>query len=455
MLAAYGNCMRIPELRRRILFSFGIIALCRLVSNIPCPGVDPNELQKLFDAMAKNSGGGMLNLFNLFSGGALQKFAVGALGIMPYISASIIMQLMTPVIPTLEKMSREGESGRQRLTQYTRYLTVAICIIQGTMLARTMANPSALGLPGDARPVINAGFGFDVMTIIILTGGTMLLMWLGEQITERGIGNGASLIITVNIVNRLPQAVFGMITLVRSGGGMGSGSQQFTPVHVMLLVAAFFVVCCATVALTQGHRKIPVKYARRMAGRAFSAGQTSYMPLRVNYSGVMPIIFASAVLMFPRMILQWIPYTRDHGWASLFGYGSGWYMLFYGIMILLFSYFWVANQFNPIQIADDLQKHGGYIPGVRPGQPTAEFLDYTMTRVTLAGALFLTALAILPMVMGDRLGVPPLVAQFFGGTSLLIIVGVMLDTMRQIEAHLLSRHYDGFLRKGHLRSRRR
>ncbi len=454
MLSAYVNSMKIPELRQRILFTFGMIALCRVLSNVPCPGVDPNQLEQLFQSMSKNMGGGFLSMFNLFSGGALQKFAVGALGIMPYISASIIMQMMTPVIPSLEKMVREGEHGRRKINQYTRYLTVVICIVQGLMLAKTMANPQMLGMPGNAHPVINPGWRFIVMAVIILTSGSMLLMWFGEQITERGIGNGASIIITVNIVARLPQAVLGMITLVAAGGGMGTGPQNFTIIHLFLMLTMFFLVCAGTVMLTQGHRKIPIKYARRTAGSRFSAGQTTYMPLRVNYSGVMPIIFASAILMFPRFILQWIPYTQKHGWTRFFQYGTNWYMFFYALMILLFSFFWVANQFNPIQIADDLQKHGGFVPGVRPGQPTAEFLDHTMSRITLAGALFLTGLAILPMVLYRQFGIPPLVARFFGGTSLLIIVGVMLDTMRQIEAHLLSRHYDGFLRKGHLRSRR-
>ena len=453
MLSAYANSLKIPELRRRILFTFGVIALCRLTANIPCPGVDPKALDELFSQMAQRAGGGVLSLFNLFSGGALQRFAVGALGIMPYISASIIMQLMTPVIPALEKMQREGESGRQKITQYTRYLTVFICLIQGSMFAKTMMNPEIFGVRGGTPPVVNPGLGFVIMTLIILTAGTMFLMWLGEQITERGIGNGASLIITVNIVARLPQAIIGMITLVRAGG-ITSG-QTFTIIHLLLMLAMFFVVCSATVALTQGHRKIPVKHATRSAGKRMAAGQTTYMPLRVNYSGVMPIIFASAILTFPGMVLQWIPFTRVRGWAMFFAQGTGWYMLAYAVMILLFSFFWVANQFNPIQIADDLQKRGGYVPGIRPGQPTAEFLDHTMTRITLAGALFLTGLAILPMILGQRFGVPPMVAQFFGGTSLLIMVGVMLDTIRQVEAHLLSRHYDGFLKKGRLRSRRR
>lgn len=451
MLSAYANSMKIPELRKRILFTLGVVAICRLACIMPCPGIDAAELDKLFAAMSKTSGGGVLNMFNLFSGGALQKFAVAALGIMPYISASIVIQLMTPVIPQLEKMVREGESGRHKITQYTRYLAVVICIIQGGMLAKTMSHPASLGMPDGYHPVVDPGLWFNFSTIIILTGGTMLLMWLGEQISERGIGNGASIIITIGIIDRLPSAVLGMYHLVRDGGAAG-GVQSFTIIHAVMMLGVFFLVCAGTVGLTQGHRKVPVKYARTMAGRRVAAGQTSYMPLRVNFSGVMPIIFASAILMFPAMILQWIPWTRS--WAGMFVYGNWWYMLMYGSMIIIFSFFWVANQFNPVQIADDLQKHGGYVPGVRPGQPTAEFLDFSMTRITLAGALALTFIALFPMLLAKHFGIPDMVAQFFGGTSLLITVGVMLDTMRQVEAHLLSRHYDGFLSKGHLRSRR-
>ncbi len=453
MYSAFFNSFRIPELRQRIIFTFAIIALCRVTSNIPTPGIDPNELKLMFDALAQNAGGGILNMFNIFSGGALQNFAVGALGIMPYISASIIVQLMTPVLGSLEKLAREGASGRQKLNQYTRYLTVLICIIQGSMLAKAMQNPQALGLPGNAQPVINPGLPFIVMTVIIITAGSMLIMWLGEQITERGIGNGASLIITVNIISDLPQAIGGMLQLVRAGGSIGGG-QDFTIIHMILLLILFFVVCAATVALTQAQRNVPVKYAKRTGGRQSIAGQTSYMPLRVNFSGVMPIIFASAILMFPGLLLQWIPYTRVRGWGAFFAYGSGWYLGLYAAAIMIFSFFWVANQFNPIQIADDLQKHGGYIPGVRPGQPTAEFLDFSMTRITFFGSVFLIILATLPMLISQNFGVPQMVAQFLGGTSILITVAVMLDTMRQVESHLLARHYDGFLKKGRLRSRR-
>ena len=453
MLSAYSNSLKIPELRRRILFTLGIIVLVRLICTIPVPGVDASKLA----SMAKDmDGGGVFSMLNLFSGGALAKFAVAALGIMPYISASIIMQLLTPVLPQLEKLSREGDSGRQKISQYTRYLTLAICVIQGSMLAKALESAAALksmGFSGES-PVINPGFAFIMSTTLFITTGTIFLMWLGEQITERGIGNGGSIIITVGIIDRLPSAIIKMYHLVAAGGGQGT--QNFTVVHAALLLALFFVICAATVAITQAMRKVPVKYARAtMGGRSGSVGQTSYMPLRVNFSGVMPLIFSSSVLMFPPLLFRIIPYTRDHGWERFFNRADAPYFVMEGILIILFAYFWVANQFNPIQIADDLQKNGGYIPGVRPGQPTAEFLDRSMTRITFAGAMFLVALAILPAIIANYFTNNDYnLAQFFGGTTMLIMVGVMLDTMRQVEAYLLSHHYDGFLSKGHLRSRK-
>ncbi len=449
MFSAYANSVKIPELRQRILFTLGIIALTRLAANIPCPGIDAAKLQMLFDNVRDSAGGGgLLGIFDLFSGGALQKFAVAALGIMPYITASIVMQLLMPVIPALEKLRNEGETGRQKINQYTRYLTLLVCMIHGTAAVRIMSNPSYIfRTAGDVQVIDNAGVGFTLTTVIILTAGTMLLVWFGEQITDRGIGNGISLIITVNIASRLPSAMFGLISLVRGGAESGGNI-----IHVLILLVMFFLVCAGTVALTQGVRKIPIKHARRSTGRGYSGGQTSYLPLRVNYSGVMPIIFGSAILTFPAMILRSVGPLRKYQW--FFQYGNYPYMIMFGVVIILFSYFWVATQFNPIQIADNLQKQGGYIPGIRPGQPTANFLDTTMTRITFAGALFLTAIAILPMVMSNEFTIPPTVAAFFGGTSLLIMVGVLLDTMRQVEAYLLSHHYDGFLGKGRLRSRR-
>lgn len=448
MFSAFFNSIKIKELRSKLLFTAGVVVLCRVIANIPCPGVDPQALSNYFAENA-GDGGGVMGMFNLFSGGALQKFAVGTLGIMPYISASIIMQLLMPVIPSLEKMVRETESGRQKFNQYTRYLTVAICVVQGSMAAAAMANPGRLGLPTPSVPlVIDSGPLFIALTVVVLTAGTMILMWLGEQITERGIGNGISLIITINIVARAPAAVMALYNLVEGGGANGI---RFRAVHLLILLLVFALVTAATVALTQGQRRIPIQMARRMVGFNKMKGGTTYMPLKVNYSGVMPIIFAQAILMFPPIVCGWVPFLR--GFAAYFQYGTGSYMVIYTITILLFSFFWVANQFNPLQIADNLKKEGAFIPGVRPGKPTAEFLDHTMSRITLAGALFLAALAIFPMILFNVYKIDFVIASFFGGTSLIIIVGVTLDTLSQMESHLTMRNYDGFLKRGKLRGR--
>lgn len=453
MFSAFFNSLKVKELRSRMLFVAGVIILCRVAATIPCPGVDPQALSDYFTQLSKNTGGdgGVFGIYNLFSGGALQKFAIATLGIMPYISASIIITLLTPVLPSLEKLQRQGDVGRQKINQYTRYLTVLICVVQGAMAATAMLSPSKIGLAKPARDlVIVGGPYFIIMTVIILTAGTMLLVWLGEQITKHGIGQGISLIITVNIVARLPQAVGTLYEMAKTGGGITNAS--FRPVHVLILILLFVAVTAATILLTQGQRRIPIQMAKRAAGAKMKGGATTYMPLKINHSGVMPIIFASAILSFIIPAMAWIPYTR--GWTVYFHYGNLGYMITYGTLIIVFSYFWVANQFNPLRIADNLKKEGAYVPGIRPGQPTADFLDRTMTRITLAGSLFLTALALFPMLLYSTLHIPPIVSRFFGGTSLLIIVGVMLDTLSQLEAHLVMRNYDGFIKHGRLRGRR-
>ena len=451
MLSAFKNSFKIPELRSRILFTMGLIFICRLVAHVPTPGVDAVALQRIVADIEKSSGGGVLGLLDMFSGGALSHCAVGALGIMPYISASIILQLLSAVVPALGRLKLEGDTGRQKLTQYTRMLTVFLCVIQGWFMAATLENPAVLGLPEGMRLVLNPGIGFKLMTVVTMTTGTVFIMWLGEQITQRGIGNGISLIITEGIVSRLPAAVAYVIQMFHVGD---DGIRQFNPVFLIVLIIALFGVVAGTILLTQGQRKIPVQYAKRMVGRKVYGGQSTFMPLRINYSGVMPIIFAQSILMFPTILLRRIPGDFAQKMADSLTMDTGLYMLLYGIMILFFSYFWVATQFNPVQIADDLKKYGGYVPGVRPGGPTAEFLDLTMTKITLAGAVFLTIIAVIPSVMNRQFSVPWLVSSFIGGTSLLITVGVMLDTMRQVESHLLMRHYDGFLRSGKLRGRR-
>ncbi|MCS6770411.1 MAG: preprotein translocase subunit SecY [Kiritimatiellae bacterium] len=447
MLSAFANSMRIPELRARILFTFGIIFICRLIAAVPTPGVDAAALQEFMESVRRMAGGTFVGLFDLFSGGALENCAVGALGVMPYISASIILQLMTAVIPHLERLAREGETGRQKLTQYSRYLTVVLCIVQGYAMAVTLENPEALGITRDI--VIAPGWGFRLMAVLTMTTGTMLLMWLGEQITERGIGNGVSIIITVGIVSQLPGAIQASINMFRPIDGIA----QFGAFHAIGLLIMIFFVIAAVVAVTQAQRKIPVQYAKRVIGQKVYGGQSTYMPLRVNYSGVMPIIFAQAILMFPTKIFGMIPGGFFQSLAAALNYGTFTHNFLFALLIIFFSYFWVATQFNPIQIADDLKKYGGYVPGIRPGKPTAEFLDRTMTRITLAGAIFLAVIAVLPTVLAQQFRIPWIVAHFFGGTSMLITVGVMLDTMRQVESHLVMRHYDGFLKRGRLRGR--
>jgi len=449
MFSAFVNTLKIPELRQRVFFTFGLIFICRIIAEIPTPGIDAVALREYVARLHSSGGGaGLFGLLDLFSGGALRRAAIGALGIMPYISATIILQLLTAVIPSLEKLAREGETGRQKITQYGRYLTVLLCMIQGYAMAVTLENPEVFGI--SSRIVTNPGIGFRLLTVLTMTSGTIMLMWLGEQITERGIGNGVSLIITVNIISRLPLALQAAYAMFRPHSGIA----QFSIFHLVGMLVMFFLVTAGVVAMTQAQRKIPVQFAKRVVGRKIYGGQTTYMPLRVNYSGVMPIIFAQAILMFPAKMLALVPLSPFKFVAAQLSTQTPLYLFLYGLLIMFFSYFWVATQFNPVQIADDLKRHGGYVPGIRPGKPTAEFLDRTMTRITLAGAIFLTLIAIIPSVMYRQFGIPWRVSSFFGGTSLLIIVGVLLDTMRQIEAHLVTRHYDGFLRKGRLRGRR-
>ena len=451
MFKAFINSFKVKELRDRILFTMGLIILCRVAANIPCPGVDMANLDKYFIQLGNESqaAGQFLGMFDLFSGGALQKFAIGALGIMPYISASIIMQLLVPVVPSLEKLQREGEVGHAKINQYTRYLTIVICLIQGAMAALAMTNPTKLGLPAPSLPLVtNPNAWFIIMSMIILTAGTMVLVWLGERITEKGIGNGVSIIITANIIERLPQAVMGIVEMMQ--GGFSSSGARFGLVHVLLLFLIFAVVTALTVMLTQGQRKVPIQMAKRIQGNKISGG-TTYMPLKINFPGVMPIIFAGAILIFPPLLIQAVPALRFLG--VYFAHDSYSYMCIYGVLILAFSYFWVANMFNPVQISDNLKKEGAYIPGIRPGKPTADFLDETMTRVTFAGSLFLTALAVFPMLLTKWLKIPYEIASFFGGPSLLMIVGVCIETLSQMESHLVMKHYEGFLQRGRLKGR--
>ena len=453
----FGNCAKIPELKSRILFTLGVLAVVRLTAWIRIPGLNGTALQTYFSSHSQ--GGGMLGMYNTFAGGAMERCAIGALGIMPYISATIIIQLLTAVWPKLSKLARE-EGGRAKIIQYGRYLTVLLCLGQGLFFAIGWENPTKLfpGIQDQLVFDINYIWWYRIQTVLIMTTATMLLMWLGEQITERGIGNGISLVITIGILARLPQAVTGAHDMFfPPGGGENHANFGIFIVMVLLLVS----VVAGVIAVTQAQRKIPVQYAQRAVGRKMYQGGTSFMPLKVNYAGVMPIIFAQSILMFPQPIFLGLgnyfsqPFLKNLfiGIAQTLNTGTVTYLIFYALMILFFSYFWVATQFNEIQIADDLKKNGGYIPGVRPGQGTSDYLHKAMSRITLAGAIFLTIIATIPIILSRQLNIPYAVAQFFGGTSVLIAVGVLLDTMRQIESHLMMRHYDGFLKKGRLRGR--
>jgi len=454
-----------------------VLAICRLEAMIRIPGLNGQALSE-WAKLHQSEGASVLGMYNLFTGGALENCAIGALGIMPYISATIILQLLTAVVPKLSKLARE-EGGRTSLVKYGRYLTVLLCIGQGFFFATQWENPAAifgpdlkegLIIPYDAAHPNAVGWlwVYRILTVVILTAGTLLLMWLGEQITERGIGNGVSLVITIGILARLPAALIGVKDLLIQTGA--DHKLHFRPESIgsaAMLVALLIGVIAAVIAITQAQRKIPVQYAQRAVGRKVYAGGQSFMPLRVNYAGVMPIIFAQAILMFPQKIFlfggkyfeakagaaaKYLGKTLG-SIAGVLGERHWVYLVLYGLMILFFSYFWVATQFNELQIADDLKKNGGYIPGVRPGQATADYLHNAMSRITLAGAIFLTVIAIIPYLLTNQANISYNVGQFFGGTSMLIMVGVLLDTMRQMETHLLMRHYDGFLKKGKLRGR--
>ena len=468
MISAFSNTLKIPELRQRIFFTLIIIVIVRVGAAIPLPGVNSTVLQAAIDAAADaaaksggkdETGGGAIGaLVNVFSGGGLKNCAIFALGIMPYISASIMMQLLTAVVPQLQRLSRE-DGGRSKINMLTRYVTIVLCLIQGYMLAQSLENPANnifladiaryMGESGSLVP--EYGFQFIFVTVMVITAGTMLMMWLGEQVTERGIGNGISLIISVNIVSALPGALVQVWETYISGAKAGELQQ---PLTLVFLVALLFLVIAAVISITQAVRKITIQYAKRVVGRKVYGGQSSYLPLKVNYAGVMPIIFAQAIVLFPAQIIAFAfpgSETMNRIASQL---TQGWmYYTLTGLLIFFFSYFWVATMFQPTQIADDLKKNGGYIPGHRPGKPTAAFLDFTMSRLTFAGAIFLTFIALLPALVARRAGISMNVAQFFGGTSLLILVGVLLDMMRQAETHLIQRHYDGFLRKGKIRGR--
>lgn len=416
MLQSLLNAWRLPDLRKKLLFTAMIIAIYRLGCYVPVPGVSVESIKEMFNS------GGVFDFYNLFSGGGLQRVAIFAMGIMPYITASIIMQLLTMVIPRLESLMKEGESGQKKVNQYTRYFTVILALVEAIGFVFLFRSYGAF--PPDA-PLTPLRFFLIVMT---LTVGTALVMWLGELITQRGIGNGISLMIFTSIVSRLPSGIQKLFTL--------------NPGYWILMGIIALVVVAAIIYVTEGQRRIPVQYAKRVVGRKVYGGQSTYLPLRINMAGVIPVIFASSVLMFPVTLASMVQWGWTQWLARVFGPNGWWYIAAEVILIVLFTYFYTAVQFNPIDQADNLKKYGGFVPGIRPGRPTAAYLDRVLTRITLPGALFLAAIVLLPTMLYKFLNVP----FYFGGTSILIVVGVALDTMQQMESQLLMRHYEGFLK---------
>ena len=421
------NVTKIPELKRRLLVTAGLLAAYRLGAHVPTPGVDAAALARFFDSVQ----GTLLGLVDLFSGGNLRSLTVFALGIMPYISASIILQLLTVVVPALERLAKEGEAGRKKITQYTRYGTIVLSAFQSLFIAIGLESMDA----GGASLVPNKGWAFRLITMLTLTSGTALIMWLGEQISEKGIGNGISLIILAGIVVRLPSAIVSSYTLISTG--------ELKLFVFLGLVIMMLAVTAAVVVMQEGQRKIPVQYAKRVVGRRVYGGQSTHIPLRINTAGVIPVIFASSLILFPATLTRFIAHPWMQAISEALSPGRFTYTMLYCALIIFFAYFYTAIVFNPVDLADNMKKYGGFIPGVRPGKKTAEYIDRTLTRITLPGAVFLALISVLPDFLIRWFNTP----FYFGGTSLLIVVGVALDTVRQMESHLLMRHYEGFLRR--------
>ncbi|MEJ2690934.1 MAG: preprotein translocase subunit SecY [Deltaproteobacteria bacterium] len=435
MAGGFRSAANIPELRRRIFFTLAMLAVYLIGVQFPTPGINGVALAAFF---AKNAGT-LFDMFNMFSGGALKNFSIFALGIMPYISASIIFQLLTVVVPQLETLSKEGESGRHKITQYTRYSTVGLSIIQGLMISVGLENMAA---PAGAAMIVNSpGWGFRLMTVITLTSGTAFIMWLGEQMTERGIGNGISLIIFAGIVARMPAAIANTLRMV-SGGEM-------TVIFLPILLAMVFGVIAVIIFFETAQRRIPIQYAKRIVGRRQYGGQRTHLPLKINMSGVIPPIFASSIMMFPGTIGGMVKIDWVQRLSAQLQWGTPLHTVLYVAMIVFFCFFYTAVTFNPVDVADNLKKNGGFIPGVRPGKKTSDFIDKIMVRLTVIGAIYVSAVCVLPTILIKKLNVP----FYFGGTALLIVVGVAIDTLSQVESFTLMRNYDGFLKSGKIKGR--
>ncbi len=446
-MSAIINIFRIPELRKKILITLAFLIVYRIGAHIPIPGINIESLKAYFDVLTQQSGRGLLDLVDLFAGGALKRFTIFALGIMPYISSSIIMQLLTVVIPYFERLSKEGTEGRKKINQYTRYGTVLITAIQGFAMTSWMKGVQA---PKGYDPIVDpaSGITFVITAIIILTTGTMILVWIGEQISEYGIGNGISLLIFGGIVVQIPSGFVQTLERIKT---------HSDPILGMILVFLFFAVIALSILLTLGVRKIPVQYGKMLSGRRMVQMRSQHIPLRVNATGVMPIIFATSLILFPVQMAQVV--SKEYAFFDKLQYylapGQIPYIITYVVLVIFFAYFYTAIQFNPKDLADTIKKNGGFVPGIRPGKNTAEFLEWILNRITLSGGIFLAGIAIIPDII-IRVWpeeVPTSMAYLFGGTSLLIIVGVALDTLKQIESQMMMRHYEGFMKKGKIRGR--
>jgi preprotein translocase subunit SecY len=435
LFQGFQNIPKIPELKRRIIITLLLLAVYRIGVHVPTPGIDAAALSAFF-AQAK---GTLFSFIDMFSGGAFERLSVFALGIMPYISSSIILQLLTVVIPHLERLSKEGEAGRKKITQYTRYGTVLLSLIQGFGISVGLERMTG---PGGELVVLDPGWAFRLMTMITLTSGTSFIMWLGEQITERGIGNGISLIIFAGIIARLPTAISNSARLIRTG--------EMGIMVTLFLIILMVAVVGAIIYVERGQRRIPVQYAKRIVGRRMYGGQSTHLPLKVNTAGVIPPIFASSIIMFPATIASFVEHPWMKAVSAQLAPGSLIYELIYVGFIFFFCYFYTAVTFNPTDVADNMRKYGGYIPGIRPGKKTAEFVDRVLTRITFSGAIYVSAVCVLPSILITKFNVP----FYFGGTALLIVVGVALDTVGQIESHMLMRHYEGFMKRGRIKGRR-
>lgn len=433
ILSSFQNIFKIQELKNRIIFTLALLAVYRIGAHIPTPGINGEALSEF---LARSGAGALMGFFDMFSGGALSRVTIFALGIMPYISASIIFQLLTVVIPAIGKLAKEGEAGRKKIVRYTRYGTVVISAIQSFGIAAGLESMQ------NGAFIQNPGWSFRLLTMITLTSGTAFIMWLGEQITERGIGNGISLIIFAGIVARFPNAVISTIRLIQAG--------ELSLLFVIALVVMMVAVIGAIIYVERGQRKIPVQYAKRVVGRKIYGGQSTHLPLKINTAGVIPPIFASSIIMFPATVAGFIAIPWVQAMARQLSPGTIFYTLLYVGMIFFFAYFYTAIIFNPVDISDNLKKYGGYIPGIRPGQKTSEYIYKVLSRLTFFGGFYLALICIIPEILISRFNVP----FYFGGTSILITVGVALDTVSQVETHLITRSYEGFLKKGRIRGRR-